>query len=258
VVTNFAAPGADGTRGPVLVTGAAGLVGRMLTAGLGDRFDLRLTDRRPGPGIVEGDLRDPVFATSVSAGAAAVVHLAANADPEVAWAGLRGPNADATVAVLDAARAAGTAIVVLASSLHAVGGHADAGRTGIGPDLLPHPCCAYGASKVLGEALGRVYADRHGMSVRCLRLGGVYPVPMARSWLGGWLSPGDLVRLLTAALTADVRYGVYHATSANSAARFDIGRTRTELGYEPADDSAVHEATVPDDSVDDPRLLHRY
>jgi hypothetical protein len=35
--------------------------------------------------------------------------------------------------------------------------------------------------------------------------------PPARSWLGGWLSSGDVVRLVEAALTADVRYGVYHA-----------------------------------------------
>ena len=244
--------------GPVLVTGAAGLVGGMVVAGLRDRFDLRLTDLRPGAGIVTGDLVDPAFAASVMDGAGAVVHLAANPDPEVPWAGLRGPNADATVAVLDAARDCGTPIVVLASSLHAVGGHVDAGRAGIGADLPPYPCCAYGAVKVLGETLGRVYADRHGLSVRCLRLGGVHHVPMARSWLGGWLSPGDLVRLVTAALTADVRYGVYHGTSANSAALFNIDGSRTELGYEPADDAATHAATTPEDTFEDPRLMHRY
>ena len=111
---------------------------------------------------------------------------------------------------------------------------------------------------MLGEALGRVYADRHGLSVRCLRLGGVHHVPMARSWLGGWLSAGDLVRLVTAALTADVRYGVYHGTSANSATTYSVDSARAELGYAPVDDAADHASTVPEDSVDDPRLLHRY
>jgi len=242
----------------VLVTGAAGLVGGIVAAGLRKSFELRLTDRRPGPGIVAGDLCDPAFVADVVAGTGAIVHLAANPDPDAAWAALRGPNADAVVMVLDAARDAATPIVVLASSLHTVGGHVDAGRRRIGPDLPPYPCCAYGAAKVLAEALARVYADRDGLSVRCLRLGGVHRVPMARSWLGGWLSPGDVVRLVTAALTADVGFGIYHGTSANSKATFDIGSTREELGYEPEDDAADHAATVPADSHVDPRLLHRY
>jgi nucleoside-diphosphate-sugar epimerase len=244
-------------EGPVLVTGAAGLVGGIVAAGLRDDCDLRLTDLRPSPGIVAGDLTDPAFAADVVAGTGAIVHLAANADPDAPWAALRGPNADAVVAVLDAARDHTVPTVVLASSLHAVGGHVDAGRTGIGPDLPPYPCCPYGATKVLGEALARGYADRDGLSVRCLRLGGVHRVPMARSWLGGWLSPADLVRLVAAALTADVGFGVYHATSANSAGTFDIDRTRAELGYEPVDDAADHAATVPEDSHVDARLLHR-
>ena len=249
-------------EGPVLVTGAAGLVGGIVAAGLRKSFELRLTDRRPGPGIVAGDLCDPAFVADVVAGTGAIVHLAANPDPDAAWAALRGPNADAVVTVLDAARDAASdnaaPAVVLASSLHTVGGHVDAGRTRIGPGLPPQPCCPYGATKVLGEALARVYADRDGLSVRCLRLGGVHRVPMARSWLGGWLSPGDAVRLVAAALTADVGFGVYHGTSANSAGTFDIDSTRAELGYEPVDDAAHHAATVPEDSHPDPRLLHRY
>jgi hypothetical protein len=141
-----------------------------------------------------------------------------------------------------------------------MGGHVDAGRTGIGADLPPHPCCTYGAVKVLGESLGRVWADRFGLSVRCLRLGGVRAEPVARSWLGGWLSPGDLVRLVTAALTADVRYGVYHGISANTGTPYSIESARAELGYEPRDDSAVYAGKVPDDlkqTPPDPRLAHR-
>jgi uronate dehydrogenase len=241
---------------PVVVTGAAGLVGGLVTQGLGARHELRPTDIRAGG----GDLRDAAFVEGLVKGAGAVVHLAANADPDATWADLRGPNADALVTVLDAAARAGTVrTVVLASSLHAMGGHLDAGRTGIGADLPPYPCCAYGATKVFAEQLGRVYADDHGLSVRCLRLGGVAARPEARSWLGGWLSSGDVVRLVEAALTADVGYGVYHGISANTGTMWDYSSAVADLGYRPRDDSASYAHDVRDDlsaAEDGARLAH--
>jgi uronate dehydrogenase len=38
----------------------------------------------------------------------------------------------------------------------------------------------YGASKVYGEALGSMYADRFGLSVVCLRIGSFQPRPRER------------------------------------------------------------------------------
>jgi nucleoside-diphosphate-sugar epimerase len=242
----------------VLVTGAAGGVARMLRGGLAPAFDLRLTDRVPGPDIVAGDLRDAAFAREVCEGVDALVHLAANADPDAEWAALRGPNADGLVSVLDAAVAAGVTRVVIASSLHAMGGHVDAGVAEVGEDAPPYPCCAYGALKVFAESLGLVYADQYDLRVVCLRLGGVLDEPPARSWLPGWLSGPDLVRLVTAALTADVRYGVYHGISANSTPQWRFDRARAELGYAPRDDAARYAERLPDDlsGAAGARLLH--
>jgi nucleoside-diphosphate-sugar epimerase len=229
---------------PVVVTGAAGLVGGLVVDHLRGRYDLRPTDIRDDG----GDLRDAAFVDDLLRGAGAVVHLAANADPDVDWPALRGPNADAVATVLAAAaRSTTVRTVVLASSLHAMGGHLDAGRTGIGSDLPPYPCCPYGVTKVFAEQLGRVYADHHGLSVRCLRLGGVAARPEAKSWLGGWLSFGDTVRLVEAALTADVTYGVYHGISANTGSMWDHSSAVTELGYHPRDDSAKYADEVRDD-----------
>ncbi|MFI7077581.1 NAD-dependent epimerase/dehydratase family protein [Micromonospora sp. NPDC049903] len=238
---------ASAGRPTVLVTGAAGGVARLLLSGLGAAYTLRLTDRRPFPGAVVGDLCDAGFARRVCAGVDAVVHLAADADPDQPWQQLCDPNATAVVNVLDAAVAAGVPRVVLASSLHAMGGHVDAGQTEIGEDMPPYPCCTYGALKVLAENVGRLYADVHRLRVVCLRLGGVLDQPPARSWLPGWLSGPDLVRLVTAALTAEVRYGIYHGVSANSFRTWRNDRARTELGYEPLDDSATYAGQVPDD-----------
>jgi nucleoside-diphosphate-sugar epimerase len=231
----------------VLITGAAGGVARYLLAGLSPAYTLRLTDRRPVADGIVGDLGDAEFARRVCEGVDAVVHLAADADPDQPWQRLRDPNAGTVVNVLDAAVDAGVPRVVLASSLHALGGHVDAGRTGIGEETPPYPCCTYGALKVFAESMAHLYADQHDLRVLCLRLGGVQDRPPARSWLPGWLSGPDLVRLVTGALTADVRFGVYHGVSANSVRLWGIERTRADLGYEPLDDSAAYAAQIPDD-----------
>lgn len=244
-------------RPTVLVTGAAGGVAGYLLPGLRSAYTLRLTDRRPFPDAVVGDLCDADFARRVCGGVDAVVHLAADADPDQPWQRLRGPNADAVVNLLDAAAAAGVPRVVLASSLHAVGGYVDAGRAEVGEDAPPYPCCAYGAVKVFAEHMGRLLADQRRLRVVCLRLGGVRDRPMARSWLPGWLSGPDLVRLVTAALTADVWYGVYHGVSANSARLWRHDRATAELGYQPLDDSARYTDQVPDDlRSSGARILH--
>lgn len=223
----------------VLITGAAGGVARLLVPLLRDTFPLRLTDRD------FGDLTDPAFAREVTVGATSIVHLAGDPDPGHAWPLLRQPNADAVSNVLDAAVANGVERVILASSGHAMGGYADAGRGPIKAEWLPYPCCVYGAVKVFVEALGRTHSDQYDLRVICLRLGGVRAKPAGRSWLPGWLSPGDLDRLVTAALTAPVKFGVYHGVSANADTWWDISN---DLGYEPLDDSARYADEVPDDT----------
>jgi len=232
----------------VVVTGAAGGVGRLLLPALGG-FDVRATDRVDLPGIVSGDLADPAFTAGVTAGADAVVHLAGTPDPGSSWAQLRTPNADVVDTLLAAAVANGVGRVVLASSMHAVGGHVDSGLRSVREDAPAYPCCAYGAAKVFAESLARVYHDQWGLSVVCLRLGGVRDRPVATSWLPGWLSPGDLGRLVVAALRAGVGYGVYHGVSANTGTSWDISLARAQLGYHPVDDSATFAEGLRDDTV---------
>ncbi|MFI5914109.1 NAD-dependent epimerase/dehydratase family protein [Dactylosporangium sp. NPDC051541] len=225
----------------IVLAGAAGGVASHLNL---EQLDttVRRTDIREGAGIEQGDLADKAFAQHITRGADAVVHLAGQANPNTPWPDLRQPNADVTVNILDAAVANNVPRVILASSLHAVAGHLDAGRTTVTEDLPPHACCPYGAAKVLGEQLGRCYADIWGISVIALRLGGVAPRPLGRSWCGGWLSPGDLNRLVAAALEATDRFGVYFGVSANTPRVYEY----TLKNYAPRDDSAVF-TDLPDD-----------
>ena len=59
------------------------------------------------------------------------------------------------------------------------------------------PNSRYGVSKVFGEALGRLYADKHGMSVACLRIGTFRTPdrPIDARGLLTWISHRDMVQL---------------------------------------------------------------
>ncbi|MFG1955307.1 NAD-dependent epimerase/dehydratase family protein [Micromonospora sp. NPDC048830] len=238
----------------VLVTGAAGGVGQLLLPALAGEHDLRLTDLRAPERVGRaevalGDLADPGFAERLCAGVDAIVHLAGNPRPGDDWDRLRGPNLQVPTGILAAAEQAGVRRVVLASSVHVLGGyHPPSARPAPGPirdAWPPRPCCRYGATKVFGEAAARVYADSGAFSVVCLRLGGCRPVPPTRGWFDTWLGPADLGQAVRLALRADVRFGAYTVTSANTAALFDLGAARRDLGYAPGEDSETYRHSVP-------------
>lgn len=225
----------------VLVTGAAGRVGRQLLPGLAD-YDLRLLDRRApddcgAAELVTGELTDRALLAGAVAGVDTVVHLAGEPRPDAGWEDLAGPNVDGFVALLAAAREHGVRRVVYASSVHAMGRYESDGRVPVDPTWAPAPCCTYGATKAFDEAVAGVYADRGGLSTVGLRLGATVPEPTQARQLPGWLGPEDLRRLVRCAVEADVAGGVHAGVSANTRQRWDLGSARSELGYEPTQDS---------------------
>ncbi|MBO0867847.1 MAG: NAD(P)-dependent oxidoreductase [Micromonosporaceae bacterium] len=241
--------------GLILVTGAAGRIGSCLLAGLpalGWRvrgFDLRAgsptagspTAGSPTAGAaadgvewVTGDVRDGAALDAAMQGTEAVVHLAGLAT-EAPFADLLAANIDGTYQVFEAARLAGVPRIVYASSNHAVGYTPRAPL--VGTAVRPRPDTLYGLTKVFGEALGSLYADRYRMRVACLRLGAFLDRPTTVRHLATWLSPGDTVRLVHACLTAaDLDYAVLYGISANTRGWWDLAPARA-LGYQPQDDA---------------------
>ena len=59
--------------------------------------------------------------------------------------------------------------VVFASTGQVAGGYGPDER--VTPDMMVRPTSTYACTKAFGEALARYYADRHGMSMICLRIG---------------------------------------------------------------------------------------
>jgi nucleoside-diphosphate-sugar epimerase len=224
----------------LVVTGGLGRVATVLRPVLPP--DTRLIDLRPG--AAQLDLSDPRQAAKAVRGADAVLHLAATVSPGQDWNTAYWGNVTLTEVLLRACEGR-VPRIVLASSVHAMGLYHRSGRELISPEWTPRPCCAYGASKAAVEELGRRHAERYHVSVICLRLGSTgYPL-LEQRYANMWLSDQDAGKLVLAALTADVEFGVYFGTSANTPARWDIANARAELGYRPVDDSAVYD--IPED-----------
>jgi uronate dehydrogenase len=230
----------------LLITGAAGRIGTVLRDGLrAEVEELRLSDVVEPPDLrapetyVAADLADAGAVDRAVQGADAVVHLGAVPD-EAPFAQIAGPNLHGTFHVFDACRRFGARRVVFASSNHATGMYpAGAPLDGSQP---PRPDGIYGASKVWGEAVGRMFAERFGLEVVCLRIGSFRERPTERRELATWLSHGDAVRLVRAALTApDVGFEIVYGVSANTRAWWPLtGR----LGYAPRDDAEAYAAEI--------------
>jgi len=216
----------------VLVTGIGGVIGQILSQGLKPpllHWDQPLLDVRAYHDVL-----------NEMQGHRAVVHLAWDMGAGDASGGARhADNMLMTLNVYRAAVGAGVSRVVMASSVHA-DRFTDRALDGLlRPYDLPRPDGAYGAAKCFMEALGRYYADTHGLEVVCIRFGGVNPddVPPTAGDISQqvWLSHRDCVDLVARCLAAPEipdRYAIVYAVSDNTGRRHDIGNP---FGWVPQD-----------------------
>jgi len=244
----------------VLVTGLSGLIGRAFRKQVDGRYDLRALNRSAVEGLPchQADIADLGAIKPAFAGVETVVHLAAQVG-NPAWEAVLRHNITGTYNVFEAAREAGVKRVVFASSGAAVSGiesdkpYSDlvAGRyEGLTSwPILTHlsplrPSGLYGASKVWGEALGRHYADAHGLSVICVRLGRVHAEDRPRSAreFSVWCSQRDIARFLESCVEAPeaVRFEIFFCASRNKWGYRDLEHPRAILGWEPVDAAEDH------------------
>lgn len=221
----------------LVVTGCSGRVAAMIAPHLRPQFRLRGLDvETPADDVVdefvEADMGDVETVSTSLAGAAAVLHLAA----QPAEADFRGRllprNVDGTWAVFEAAVRAGVPRFVFASTLQTIQGYGPTGL--VPPDANPRPTSIYAATKLFGEALGRYHADASGLRVACLRMGAVRTAdaPDAPENSSIWLGSRDLARLVTATVDSDVPFAVVTAVSPPASERFD---TANPFGWAPVE-----------------------
>ena len=249
----------------VLVTGAAGSIGRVVTVGLTDRGHTVVgLDRVPQPDGADmswytADCADPdaVAAVFDEESFDAVVHLAGHPD-EASLPDSLTSHVITTAALLDAMVEHDVRRFVYAGSNHAVG---RTPRTGLpdgmlGVDARPRPDTFYGVGKVAAEAVMSLYADRYGIDAVSCRIGSFLERPETVRNLSTWLSHDDCVRMVEAAITATAPgYAVLYGISDNTRAWWDLEPGRA-LGYEPLDDAEEFAGQVSPGADDEAEGAH--
>ena len=238
----------------ILITGAAGEIGSTLRAGLRGAYSLlRLTDVRPlpdaGPGeeTMHADLTDERSLAAIMKDIECVVHLG-GVPREAPWTAILPNNIEGTYNVFEAARAAGVKRIVFASSNHTIGYYRTGRRVGV--EEPPRPDSRYGVSKVFGEALGRLYADKHGLEVACLRIGSFRKEPGDHRQLATWISHRDTVQLVRRCIDAPAfHFIVLYGVSANTRARWNNPHAAL-IGYAPEDDAEEYAERLPAPATD--------
>jgi uronate dehydrogenase len=107
--------------------------------------------------------------------------------------------------------------------------------------MAVRPDTPYGVGKALGEAAARYYAEEHGLSVLCLRIGTLNRAdrPSAARHFATLLTHADMASLVRCCIEAppDLAFGVFYGVSANRWRIWDINDARHAIGYEPKDDA---------------------
>ncbi len=260
----------------VLVTGAYGLIGNLVYAHLAaqsETYDAYGMVRRTRPSsraaarsifeIPAGRLRlaeltDLPAVQDAVDGIDVVVHMAANPNSNAAWDSVLNSNIVGAYHIFEASRQAGVKRVIFASTNQVVFGYGSdepykslfsgnvdtSAAEAIQPidyTRVPRPLNYYACSKVFGESLAHMYAQVHGMSCICLRIGWVtaddqVPRPNGRIL---WCSQRDIVQLVELCITAPpgLRFDVFFGQSDNRYNLVDLEHARAVLGYSPLDNA---------------------
>lgn len=239
----------------LLITGAAGGLGRLARARLGHLAPvLRLSDiaeqapARPGEEVVRCDLADFGAVRALVEGCDAILHLG-GVSVENTFDNILHGNIVGLYNIYEAARQAGVRRILFASSNHAIGFHTRETRLDATARLRPDSL--YGVSKCYGEAVASLYHDKFGIETAIVRIGSCFPEPKDHRMLATWLSPDDFVRLIERVFSVP-RLGcpVIYGASDNAEQWWDNSAV-AYLGWRPADSSERFRAGL--DATQTPR-----
>lgn len=227
----------------VALSGAGGNMGRIVRVELVKRgIDLRsaggrspLVPLHEGEDIMHGDLRDPGVVDRLLRDVDVLIHLAGTSLerglPEIIE-----NNLVALHQVYEGARRNHVRRVVFASSNHAFGMHSVHDKLKL--DAPYRPDGLYGLSKVWGEAMARMYWDKHGIEGISVRIGTAMGTPPTEfRHLSTWFGSEDLMQLIIQCITVpDIGYLAVWGVSNNTRSYWD-NTGAEKLGFEPKQNS---------------------
>ncbi len=230
----------------VLLTGAAGLVGRAAVDVLRQRHDVTVLDVRPVDGVPEAlqvDVMDLAALMAAVEGHDAIVNTIMAPNPSYADGG---PGFTVNVTgmyhMLEAARRTGVRRFVHTSSGAVHAGYPEGTR--LTHDLYPLKAGGtYDLSKVLQENMAWNFHELHGLSVACVRPWGIIDAdrrintdgrPVQRVYYGT-IDRVDVATALRAALEApDIGFECFYIMATRRGyERTDTDYTEARLGWKP-------------------------
>jgi uronate dehydrogenase len=231
----------------ILITGAAGDVGTHLRRELTAKYQIRASDLRnlrekfKDQKFVRADISKMADALRITRGVDAIVHLGGYS-VEGPWEGILNANIIGCYNVFEAARRNGVKRILFPTSNHATGFYRR--DQTIDHRVYPKPDSRYGVSKVFGEALASLYADKYGMQMFCMRIGNVNPVPIDKRRLSILFTPRDLAQLVTIGIEhPGIRFEIVYGVSKNKRSWYDNSNAY-RLGYKPQDDAETFAADI--------------
>jgi uronate dehydrogenase len=231
----------------LLITGATGDVGTHMRRELAGKYKLVLSDKRPlknlakGEKFIRADISKMADALKITKNVDAILHLGGYS-VEGPWEGILQANIIGCYNVFEAARRNGVKRILFPTSNHAVGFYRR-DRT-IDHRVYPKPDGRYGVSKVFGEALGSLYADKYGMEVFNMRIGNVNEKPIDKRRLAILFTPRDMAQLVQIGIEhPGIKFEIVYGVSGNKRSWYDNSNA-ARLGYRPQDDSEVFAAEV--------------
>jgi nucleoside-diphosphate-sugar epimerase len=250
-----------GIKPRVLVTGASGLIGGLVIGGLADKYAFSGLSRRPVAGIphTQASISDRDALRRASEGMDMVLHLAAETQDYDEWDKVMEVTIAGTLNMYRAAQEAGVKRIVFMSTGSTMCGYEwfegspygalaanEIDRLPAGERMItyldpPRPDSFYGVGKLFGENTGRLFSDRYGISVICIRLGAVLPDDQPRRvrQLPGYLSQADAVQMVDKCLSAPqaIRFDIFDAISENARRWRDTSHAKEVLGWAPTGSS---------------------
>jgi uronate dehydrogenase len=234
----------------VALSGASGNMGQILRVELQKRgVDLRSAGgRRPleplhvGEDVMHGDLRDPAVVDQLLSGVEVLIHLAGTSVerplPEIIENNLIG-----LYQMYEGARRHKVRRIVFASSNHAFGMYSVKDKIKL--DAPFRPDGLYGLSKVWGEAMARMYWDKHGIEGVSVRIGtAMGKPPESVRHLSTWFGTDDLVHLMMRCIEVpDIGYEAVWGVSNNTRSYWD-NTGAEKLGFRPYQNSEDHAAEI--------------
>lgn len=191
---------------------------------------------------MHGDLCDPATVDRLLDGVDVLIHMAGTS-VERPLSEIIENNLVALHQVYEGARRHRVRRVVFASSNHAFGMHSV--RDKLGLDAPFRPDGLYGLSKVWGEAMARMYWDKHGIEGVCVRIGTCMGKPPSEPrHLSTWLSGDDLVHLMIQCISVpDIGFLAVWGVSDNTRSYWsNAGAQR--FGYRPRHNAEDHAEEV--------------